>query len=300
MSKMDETVNFNTRKLAEAISKPVKLENADFESVEINEDIYELYDYLPVLFKDENESDYLRTLFKALELSYSNGLYQFAYIQLHMIFMVCIYYMLLKINAVAPTELENALFYMIKDKYRVRDFYGSSNTRNSELYFGSFAALGESDVFLLLKIAGIDSDLQGELKKLVEERNKYAHANGNITITSQTTIDDKIAKYINTLERVQNLLKPLILELYKSTLSNPDFFDAEDRIGYLDDSEQIREEFIKKHLLSAKELNVCRKFNITELSEFNGYDNIKNLHIALCTYYKSINGEDTLEPNIAV
>jgi len=292
---MDETVNFNTRKLAEAISKPVKLENSDFEFVEINEDIYGLYDYLPILFKDENESEYLKTLFKALQLSYSNGLYQFAYIQLHMIFMVCIYYMLLKINTVAPTELENALFYMIKDKYRVRDFYGSSNTRNGELYFGSFAVLGESDVFLLLKIAGIDSDLQGELKKLVEERNKYAHANGNITITSQTTIDDKIAKYINTLERVQNLMKPLVIDLYKNILSNPDFFDADNRLGYLDDNEQIREEFIKKYSLSSKELNVCRKIEIVELSELDGYDDIKSLHIALCNFYKSINDEDTVE-----
>ncbi|HZK46425.1 MAG TPA: hypothetical protein VFC64_00580 [Atopostipes sp.] len=262
---------------------------------EVNEIIYSLNDYLPLLYKDESESEYIKTLFKALEISYSNALYQFAYIQLHMIFMVCIYYILIKINVLVPKDIENALHYMIKDRSRVKDFYGLSNTRDGELYFGSFAVLGESDVFLLLKIAGIDADLQGELKKLVEERNKYAHANGNITITSQTTIDDKISKYINTLERVQRLVKPIIEGLYRKTLINPDFYDPEERLGYLDDSEQIREEFIKKHSLSSKDVNICRKFNIAELSELEGYIAIRNLHIALCEFYKSYSNDEIAE-----
>lgn len=278
-----------------AIPKSIDYGYVDSAVSEINEDIYVLHDYLPVLYKSEGEREYLKTLFKALELSYSNSLYQFAYIQLHMIFMVCIYYMMLKINVVSPKDIEDALFYMIKDKNRVKDFYSKSNTRDGELYFGSFAVLGESDVFLLLKIAGVDSDLQGELKKLVEERNKYAHANGNITITSQTTIDDKISKYMNTLERVQKLLKPLITDLYKKTLLDPDFSDTEDRLGYFDDNEQIREEFIKKHSLSSRDLNICRKFNISELSKLEGYDAIKNLHIALCKFYKNVSNDETVE-----
>ena len=262
---------------------------------EVNENIYSLYDFLPVLYKNENENEYLKTLFKALEISYSNALYQFAYIQLHMIFMVCIYYMLLKINVLVPKDIENALHYMIKDRSRIKDFYGIGNTRDGELYFGSFAVLGESDVFLLLKIAGIDSDLQGELKKLVEERNKYAHANGNITITSQTTIDDKISKYINTLERVQRLVKPIIVDLYKKTLIDPDFSDSEDRLGYLDNNEQVKEEFIKKYSLSYQDLNTCRKFDIAELSDVQSFDEIKNIHIALCKYYKGIKDDETVE-----
>ena len=262
---------------------------------EINESIYSLYDYLPVIYKNESESEYLKTLFKALEISYSNALYQFAYIQLHMIFMVCIYYILLKINVLAPRDIENALHYMIKDRSRMNDFYGAGNTRDGELYFGSFAVLGESDVFLLLKIAGIDLDLQGELKKLVEERNKYAHANGNITITSQTTIDDKISKYINTLERVQRLVKPIIVDLYKKTLIDPDFSDSEDRLGYLDNNEQVKEEFIKKYSLSYQDLNTCRKFDIAELSDVQSFDEIKNIHIALCKYYKGIKDDETVE-----
>lgn len=285
---MGETVFFDTSKIADAIIKNIKMEDCD--SDVINEQIYELYKYLPLLYKDDNEKEYIEILFKALELSYSNRLYQFAYIQFHMIFMVCIYYLLLQVNEFAQSEMENALYFMIKDKTRVKDFYGNSNTRNGKLYFGSFAVLGESDVFLLLKIVGLDADLQGELETLVRERNKYAHANGNITITSQTTIDERINKYINTLERVYNLLKPEIENLYKSTLTTSEFYDSEIR-QYFEDDLQIQEEFVKKYFISQRQLNICRKINVNALSTQDGFESIKNLHIALSNYYKSLSDE---------
>ncbi len=269
------------------IDSLVSLNNTSKESlVEINEEIYCLTDYLPILLYDENENEYIQTLFKALTLSYSNGLYQFAYIQLHMIFMVSVYYMLLKVYALRPAELENALFYMMKD--RVRDFFGKSHKTHERPYFGSFASLNESDVFLLLKIAGIDSDLQGELKKLVEERNKYAHANGNLTITTSAAIDEKISKYINSLDRLQILLKPLVLELYTYTLTSEEFYDIEIRAGSTDDDEQIQEEIVKKYYLSKKDLNICRKCNLKDYTNKKGFSAILNLHKALCKYYKEL------------
>ena len=277
------------------ILKSSNIEDDIADYIELNEDIYLFHDYLPARYKSEDEIEYLETLFKALELNYSNGLYQFAYIQLHLIFMVCIYYMLLKVNVVSTSKMEDALYYMIKDKNRVKEFYGSGNTRNGELYFGSFARLSESDVFLLLKIAGIDSDLQGELKKLVEERNKYAHANGYVAITEKDIMDEKISKYLNTIERLQELLKPLITQLYKNTLSDSEFYDPENRLGYSEDVDQIKEEFIKKYALSFKDLNFCRKFDITKMSKLDGYSSIKSLHIILCDFYKSINRDESLE-----
>lgn len=288
MNSMSETLYVDSNNIVHAINKSIKLDTYDYNV--LNEQIYELNNYLPLLYNDESEREYIETLFKALELSYSNKLYQFAYIQLHMIFMVCIYYMLLQVNEVAHGEMEKALYFMIKDKNRVRDFYGNSNTRNGRLYFGSFAILGECDVFLLLKILGLDSDLQGELETLVRERNKYAHANGNITINSQTTIDEKINKYINTLERVHNLLKPEIENLYKTTLTNPEFHDMEIRQYYEEDL-QIEEGFVKKHFISQKQLNICRKTNINTLSALDGFDNVRNLHIALSNYYKSLSDD---------
>ena len=155
------------------------------------------------------------------------------------------------------------------------------------MYFGSFARINESDVFLLLKIIGMDSNLEGELKKLVEERNKYAHANGNILITSRKLIEEKIEKYNNTIERVFCLLKPLILKLYETTLVNSNFYD-EDIRAYSDANIQIQEEFVRIYSLSRIELNWCRKFNIKQFANHSNYSQIKELHIELCNYYKTL------------
>ncbi len=251
------------------------------------EEFQRIYSYLPISSQDDDEPEYIRTLFRAFEMSYTAGLYQFAYIQLHMIFMVCIYYMLLKISTHEPEKLKDALHFMLKNKDRLRDFYGPSNTRSGNLYFGSFAALGESDIFLLFKIVGMDSNLQGELQKLVEERNKYAHANGNIIITSQETIDEKISLYIRLLERVFALMRPLIQKLYIDTILSPEFYDPEIR-AFVGDEEQMNEAFIRRHCLTQRELNVCRRFDVNSLAGQAGYDNIKQLHIALNTVYRGL------------
>lgn len=292
---MKEPYIFDTSKIAEAISKSMGIVNMPDDIIPddiINEQIYDLDNYLPVLYNNESEREYIQTLFKALEISYSNELYQFAYIQLHMIFMVCIYYILLQINEIAPHDMKTAIYYMIKDKTRFKDFFGDTNTRHGKLYFGSFAVLGESDVFHLLKIIGIDADLHGELESLVRERNKYAHANGNITITSQETIDSRISKYMNTLNRVYNLIKNDIIKLYVDTLANPEFYDSEIR-QYYEESTQIEEELIRKYFLSPKQLNLCRKIDISEFSAHDGFENIKSMHIALCNYYRDLADGDS-------
>lgn len=79
---MEETVYFDIGRITESVPKPTNSENANIEIYPMNEDVFELYEYLPVLYKNEIENEYLKTLFKALELSYINGLFQFAYIQL--------------------------------------------------------------------------------------------------------------------------------------------------------------------------------------------------------------------------
>lgn len=99
---------------------------------------------------------------------------------------------------------------------------------------------------------------------------------------------------------MQRLVKPIIEGLYREALIDPDFYDPEERLGYLDDSEQIREEFIKKHSLSSKDVNICRKFNIADMSELEGYIAIKKLHIALCEFYKSYSNDEIVESCVQV
>ena len=59
---------------------------------ELPDCIYDIWDYIPALFKDYKEKNYIDSLWLAFNTSFENKLYQFAYIQYHMLFMSAFYY----------------------------------------------------------------------------------------------------------------------------------------------------------------------------------------------------------------
>ena len=160
------------------------------------EQIYKINKFLPQLFQDDSEKKYIEALQLALETSYKNGLYQFAYIQYHMIFMSVLYFVALKISWMHKEEFDKVIYYLSKGN--INTFYDSKNTRNGKIYFGSFALISESDFFLILRIIGMDDDMLGRLRPFVETRNKFAHANGNMMITTEKTFIEKIEEYLNS------------------------------------------------------------------------------------------------------
>ena len=252
---------------------------------EIPAQLYEINKYLPELFQDDSEEKYIEALRLALETSYYNGLYQFAYVQYHMLFMTAFYFVLLKVSRCHKDEVDKALYYLLKD--RKSEFYSAENTKNGELYFGSFAAINESDVFMLLRVIGLDDSLLGELKSLVKSRNEYAHANGRLMLTSDELFVEELQKYNDRLKRVFELLKADIKKLYVDTITASDFYDPEIR-AYFDPDEQITQELIKAFSLSHEELNWLRKIKVSDFSEHEGFEHIKSLHYALIHYYRQL------------
>jgi hypothetical protein len=203
--------------------------------------------------------------------------------------MTAVYFLLLKISLLHKLEFEKALYYLLKDRYN--DFFKEGNTKNGKLYFGSFAAIGESEVFLLLHIVGIDDSLLDTLKKRVKARNDYAHANGHLLLTSDELFTEQIGIYNSTIEKVVNLIKADITMLYKRTLTDPEFYDPDIR-AYIDPDEQISEGFVKIYSLSRAELNWLRKIKTEEFKRCEGFKHIKDLHIALCHYYTVLTHDD--------
>lgn len=252
---------------------------------EIPAQLYEINKFLPLLFQDESEEKYIEALQLALETSYYNGLYQFAYVQYHMLFMTAVYFVLLKVSRCHKEEVDKALYYLLKD--RKSEFYSTENTKNGELYFGSFAAINESDVFMLLRVVGLDDSLLGELKSLVKSRNEYAHANGRLMLTSDELFVEELQKYNDRTKKIFELLRPDIMKLYVDTITAPEFYDPEIR-AYFDPEEQIAQELIKAYSLSQEELNWLRKIKVSNFLECEGLEHIKSLHYALIHYYRQL------------
>ena len=253
------------------------------------DELYKMLEFLPEEFTDETEEKYIDALMLAAQTSYENGLYQFTYLQYHMLFMTAVYYAILKITVLHEEELKKALYYLLKDRYS--DFWKETNTKNGKLYFGSFAIINESDVFMLLRVVGLDNNLLGELKKLVEERNRYAHANGQLQLTSDELFMEALNSYNAKIQKVVELLKSDLIEFYKKTITDSDFYDPDIR-AYLDPDEQIVQEFIKEYSLSRAELNWLRKIRLSDFDGLEGEQEIKTLHGALMHYYRGRTQDD--------
>lgn len=283
------TLEFDVSKLSKAIKVAFESEHPEYAIPEPPDELFKMLEYLPEEFADEPEKKYIDALMLAAQTSYENGLYQFAYVQYHMLFMTAVYYALLKVSIIHKEELEKALFYLLKDRYA--DFWKESNTKAGKLYFGSFALVSESDVFMLLSVVGLDNDLLGELQKLVRERNKYAHANGQLQLTSDELFLEALNSYNAKVQRVIELLKKDLIAFYKKTISDPDFYDPEIR-AYFDPDEQIVQEFIKEYSLSRTELNWLRKIRLSDFDGLEGEQEIKTLHGALMHYYRGRTQDD--------
>lgn len=256
------------------------------------DELSKILEYLPEKFSDETEKKYIDALMLAAQTSFKNGLYQFAYIQYHMLFMTAVYYVILKVSIFHEEDLKKALYYLLKDRYA--DFWKETNTKSGKLYFGSFAVINESDVFMLLHVVGLDSCLLGELQKLVQKRNKYAHANGQLLLTSDELFMDELNNYNAKIQRIVDLLKNDLITFYKKTISDPEFYNPDIR-AYLDPDDQIIQEFIKEYSVSRVELNWLRKIRLIDFDSYEGKDEIKTLHCALIHYYRTL-AQDGYQP----
>ena len=110
-----EPINIDTSELYEAVRKAFEAEHPEYSIPEPPDELYKMLEYLPEEFLDESEEKYIDALILAAQTSYENGLYQFAYVQYHMLFMTAVYYVLLKVSTLYPDEFEKALFYLLKD-----------------------------------------------------------------------------------------------------------------------------------------------------------------------------------------
>lgn len=284
-----EPIIFDVSKMSDAIKVAFESEHPEYTIPDPPDELFKMLEYLPEEYADETEKKYIDALMLAAQTSYENGLYQFAYVQYHMLFMTAVYYALLKVSIIHKEELEKALFYLLKDRYS--DFWKESNTKAGKLYFGSFALVSESDVFMLLSVVGLDNDLLGELQKLVKERNKYAHANGQLQLTSDELFMEALNSYNAKIQKVVELLKSDLIEFYKKTITDPDFYDPDIR-AYLDPDEQMTQEFIKEYSLSRVELNWLRKIALSDFDGYEGKEEIKTLHRALIHYYRELTQDE--------
>lgn len=233
------------------------------------EEAYQIFSYLPLRYRNDEEAEYVQYLWKAFENNYQNGQYQFAFMSYHMLFMCFVYFTIWKIKSIHPEDYDKIALGFDECIEKSRSPFGYSGE-------------SESKILLIFKFWGMNERV-GEYKKLVKERNSIAHSNGNIFYKDQQSIDSKTTKIIKFCEEIQQKTKPTIEQSYKDFLS--DNHSVEDS-PYSTLEELLSDEFLSRHYISEKDMQLCCNCNISSLKTSADYQSIRNTHTDIVELYK--------------
>ena len=70
------------------------------------EEAYQIFSYLPLRYRNDEEAEYVHYLWKAFENNYQNGQYQFTFMSYHMLFMSFVYFTIWKIKSIHPEDYD--------------------------------------------------------------------------------------------------------------------------------------------------------------------------------------------------
>ena len=236
------------------------------------EEAVELGSYLPVSFKTPSEQEYIAFLWDAFETNYTHDKYQFAFLAYHMLTMSFVYFNIWQIKQTRPQDFEKGLIGF---------------ARHEESLLGAtspfvFSTVNERTILRFLKLIACDNSKIGTYTKLVDDRNKSVHSNGNIFFSTQAALDAKITEILRVVEEIQSHSTPVMEQCYREFLLQN--HDPEER-EYPDDGDQIREVLIHANYLSQKDVEFCLGLDLADLHEQAELPQIEDLHQSLCADY---------------
>lgn len=235
------------------------------------DDATRILDHLPTRFKNEQEQRYIEFLWQAFAHNYENGQYQFSLLAYHMLFMSCVYCAVWQIKGSRKILFENALLLHQDEKKML----------NASSPF-SFSEVQERAVFALLRLVDCEHQHIGKLKKLVDDRNNMAHANGSIYFASEATADIKINEVLALLDVIQDLMRPVVQGCFEQFLM--DSYDPELR-EYPQEEDQIQEALIYTNYFSPRNTEACLNFDLSRLSGHEHFEAIQVLFEGFSTIY---------------
>ena len=216
-----------------------------------------MVDYLPMSFKNPGEQEYISFLWEVFETNYESGKYQFAFLAYHMLMMSFVYFNIWQIREARSDDFEKGLIGFARDDE-------TTLLRATSPF--AFSKVNERTILRLFRLVGCDDSRIGNYRKLVDDRNDAAHANGNIFFNTQHEADAQISQVIRAVEEIQTYTHPIIGRRYQEFLLQS--HNPEER-EYLDTEDQIREVLIHGNYMSRKDIEICIDFDLSALEDDN-------------------------------
>ena len=236
------------------------------------DDPLDLAEYLPVSFKTPSEQEYMAFLWATFEDNYNAAKYQFAFLAYHMLMMSFVYFKVWQVRETLPDDFEKGLIGFARDDER-------NWLRDSEPF--TFGKVGERAVLRLFRLIGCGDSQIGTYRRLVDDRNDAAHANGNIYLRTQRAMDAKTLQVLQSVQEIQSQSQPMMSYCYEQFLLQS--HDSDER-EYPDTMDQVREVLIHGNYLSRKDIELCANFDISFVPH-EKKQAIEDLHNTLCGFY---------------
>ena len=238
------------------------------------EDFYELMEYLPFSFKNENDGKYISYLSDSFEQNYNGGKYQFALLACHMLYMGFVYFSIWQIKNSRPEDFSKSLIGFSKDNEK--KLIDAKNPF-------AFACINEARILRFLKLlSDCDNEAIGKFSKPVQERNKIAHTNGHIFYNDIESANHQLAEILRQIENIQKSMDPVIHNCFQHFLIES--WNGEER-EHQNAEDQIREVLVHSNYFSQADIRSCLKFDIQSLSINENFKGINKLFETFISIY---------------
>ena len=231
----------------------------------------DLADYLPISFSTFAEEEYISFLWAVFEQNYTSEKYQFAFLAYHLLMMSFIYFNIWQIRQTLSDDFQKSLIGFARDENALL---------NATSPF-SFSVVNERTALRFLKLIGCNNSQLGNYRKLVDDRNDVAHANGNVYFKTQREVDTRIHDVLRSVREIQTHSQPIINRCYEDFLLQS---HSPDEREFPDPEDQIREILIHGNYMSQKDIETCVNFDVSSL-ESGSMVAIEALHNTLCETY---------------
>lgn len=151
-------------------------------------DSYEIANYLPINSGIPKASAFIVHHLTELQKCLENKLYSSSYYHIHLLFMIFIYFQLLRISEEREEEFSFSLIGLPGNEKDI--------LKNAKSPF-SFRFINEKTVFRFFRLVEFDDGLIGNISSVIEQRNKHNHVNEELICDTE----DKLAIILNKYEQ---------------------------------------------------------------------------------------------------
>lgn len=237
----------------------------------MNEESLEILNYLPIVFTNSSDREYISFLWNSFESNYVNKNYQFAYIAYHMLFMSFLYFKIWQLKVIKNFSFT----YIGLTPDEEKALCGSSPF--------AFCRIKERSILKYFRLLNCSNSDIGKYQKLIDIRNDLVHSNGNIYFKDEYSVIDKIKQIVICIKEIEHFSNKIILfQLEKFLIEISDKFEIDSN----DIKEYLCNIFLQSNYISVKDIVFCLNYNIENLSNKENFENIKELSKYFCENYK--------------